>query len=159
MSYTDLTQKVVFPVEAWPRFKAALQMIADEPSRLWMPDFVNTSVAEDAWLIEEITRRTGGVPPCGTAACLAGWIGISHKIDTQGKNLADAAREVMKLGQAATYALKALGVSRGSAAGMVFDDGNDGVFYMTEEVKSYADLKAVLEERFVFPEPLPEVRR
>lgn len=162
------TEKIPFPESAWPRLKAALEMIAAEPARLYMRDWAIPNIKRDGYE-SEILAIHGEVPPCGTAACLAGWIGITYKMDVQGKDLKIAAREIDSLGAPAAYALRAMGLRSQRSSRIphewsenpepvawAFEDPGHGIFYMTGVIREYADLRRELMARFTFPEDLPE---
>jgi hypothetical protein len=137
-----VTDRIPFPQHAWPLLRKALEHIAAHPDEFYMGDWLlytdrlDPDDENDAAEIRCVTAATGlPLPACGTVACLAGRIVLLSGDET----LPDHAGGL------------ALGLMPGSSARSLLED----VFDLTD-IRSYAQLRRALEDRFTFPEPLPE---
>jgi hypothetical protein len=143
--------RIPFPEHAWPLLRKALEHIAAHPDEFYMREFrvrrdqlgtVDEDTGDEYPTLNDITTWTGlSFPDCGTVACLAGHINLAAGVDPS--------EDVTSLHDGA--ALAALGLPDGTPAyRRLFT-----LFYTTN-IRTYADLRAALEERFTFPESFPE---
>jgi hypothetical protein len=139
-----VSERIPFPAESWPLLRKALEHIAAHPDEFYMRDWV-LQIPEhveprsnDAYRKALVENRTGlPFPKCGTVACLAGHIVLA----SGGKTLtADD-----------TGAFHALGLTPSSGVALLLGDVFEELAICT-----YAELREALEDRFTFPEPLPE---
>lgn len=159
MSHDYDTDRVAFPETAWPLFRKALEHIAGNPDEFYMGTWIiNREIIEadyaDFSTVEEYTQAMGRpLPECGTAACLAGHIALAYGVEPSvvSDDENDRYTGVYDVFDDSA-ALRYLGIDPGTPTASNLRE----VFGMTH-IDSYAALREVLEERFVFPEPLPGV--
>ena len=140
-----MSSRVVFPDEAWPMLRKALEHIASHPNEFlmdrWMVRMEDvTSQFERDEIADLMNIPVAQLPMCGTVGCLAGHIQLAAGDDPKTAPFNG------------WEAMRRLGIDPDSSVGRRLD----GVFGEVD-VASYGDLCDELGRRFVFPEPLPVV--
>jgi hypothetical protein len=162
---TNMT-KIPFPEEAWPKFKKALQYIAEEPRRLnmssWIVDVDRVFAEDSSWNhvgYELRERDADELPPCGTAVCLGGAVLVANGV-VDPKQITYDQQTSVDWGDVALATLGFEKEEKHVSADFVYSTwagvaaALNGVFEMTW-LDTYDELADALETRFTFPEPLP----
>lgn len=134
-----------------------LEYIRLHPAEFYMPAWIVSIPLSEDYMRESYTNSITGftglpLPHCGTVACFAGHLYMTAKPE-------DWKLTRYELDNSHRFeigALEALGLDPW-AGGMETVEGRLKTIFGMVDMKTYEELKGVLEENFTFPTPLPPV--
>lgn len=155
---SEWDEPIPFPDSAWPKLRAGLQFVADEPLRLNMSDWIIRFPEHPlpfSWIAglgEQFVAVRGGMPPCRTVVCLSGAIVIAEDPDAE---IGDMKSSLDVLGLDTTY--QWFESDRENRYEDPVADRLVAIYGMTY-ISTYAQLCRVLQYAFTFPGELPAER-